>query len=500
MLHSGTPPPNQHAFASLIDALSKSNRLGDAARALELMCDAGIHPDVVTFTALIRGFCKNRMVERAWEIFQEMIKSNRCQPDCFLYGVLIDGYCKELRMDRALELLREMRVERRIQPDVVIYNSIVDGLCRSNRFLEAWKFLDETMVRQGCSPTVVTYTSLIRGACKAKKMKLAMTIWNAMLERKIQPTIVSYSVIIDGLSKAGRVYDAYRVVREMETLGCELNVVIYTTLIDGLCKSGFLDDAYALYRIMKRSGAFPNQRTYATLIDTFCRNDRTETALGLFDHIRDYCPLDVAMYTAVVSGLCRERRLDDARALFREMRLAGVSADTHAYNVLLHGAFRSGRSEEAFRILEELGDDPGCVANLLTYNTVIAGCCLESGMVLFYEMRQRGIAPDFATYSALIDRLLGSGEIRRAFDLCEEMLASGLSPPSGVLGRVVARLCWSRRGDLAAKLIEMAMAVDDTASFSLPWDDEDGAAQDEDSQREELGSIKDGAMQEEPVP
>ena len=55
---------------------------------------------------------------------------------------------------------------------------------------------------------------------------------------------------------------------------------------------------------------------------------------------RDILP-DVTMFTAIISGLCKGKKVDEAHRLFNTMKVRGRWPDLVCYNVLLNG-FCSG--------------------------------------------------------------------------------------------------------------------------------------------------------------
>jgi len=53
-----------------------------------------------------------------------------CKPDLITYSTMIKGYCKEKNIEAALELLETME-DQQIKADEVLYNSLLDGCCKA---------------------------------------------------------------------------------------------------------------------------------------------------------------------------------------------------------------------------------------------------------------------------------------------------------------------------------------------------------------------------------
>lgn len=53
------------------------------------------------------------------------------KPDLITFSTLIKGFCKERSIDQAFKVLNEMK-RCKIEPDEVLFNSLLDGCFRSN--------------------------------------------------------------------------------------------------------------------------------------------------------------------------------------------------------------------------------------------------------------------------------------------------------------------------------------------------------------------------------
>jgi len=53
------------------------------------------------------------------------------KPDLITYSTLIKGFCKERNIDSAFKILNEMKLNG-IEADEVLFNSLLDGCFKSN--------------------------------------------------------------------------------------------------------------------------------------------------------------------------------------------------------------------------------------------------------------------------------------------------------------------------------------------------------------------------------
>ena len=97
---------------------------------------------------------------KALEVFQEMKANASCQPDLITYSTLIKGFCRDRRIEEALKLFKEMEENTGIVPDEVLYNSLLDGCCKANHLdlaLKAYSNMKFLKIR----PSNVTYSILV---------------------------------------------------------------------------------------------------------------------------------------------------------------------------------------------------------------------------------------------------------------------------------------------------------------------------------------------------
>jgi len=92
---------------------------------IEQMSEHGYTVGVVTYNALVNGFCVQGHIDSALELFRSM----PCKPNTITYTTLLTGLCNAERLDDAAELVAEM-LRRDCPPNVVIFNVLVSFFCQ----------------------------------------------------------------------------------------------------------------------------------------------------------------------------------------------------------------------------------------------------------------------------------------------------------------------------------------------------------------------------------
>jgi len=185
---------------TLLDAVA---RLGDVDLAAEMfrdMCAAGVVPDLVTYSSVIKGYCVQGELQQAIQLFTLMRKRG-IEPDEVLFNSMLDGCAKQAQVPLAEMVLNDMRscgaavtnytlsilvklysrakmVDRAVQafddlpsehgfmPNTAVKTCLMQACLNSGRFSQAWR-LFESIAR----PDSKALTCIIRGCVKAKKVQ-----------------------------------------------------------------------------------------------------------------------------------------------------------------------------------------------------------------------------------------------------------------------------------------------------------------------------------------
>ncbi|KAL5789288.1 hypothetical protein ACOSQ2_004176 [Xanthoceras sorbifolium] len=228
-------------FNCLINGLCAEGRIMEATR----LPNKILAPNVVWYGSMIDGLCKDGFIDKAKELFLEMLNQG-VQPDVVTFSVLLDELCKAGKIDEANRLY-EFMIKGDVQPNTYTYNILMDGYCLVGRIRDAEK-LFVSMASKGCMPDVVSYGILIDGE---------------MISKDMRPTVVTYNSMLIGLFRASRVGDGRKLFEEIQSndlfhslphKGLVPDVVAYNIMINGLCKERELEKANSLLWAMEEKG------------------------------------------------------------------------------------------------------------------------------------------------------------------------------------------------------------------------------------------------------
>lgn len=182
--------PNVCVYTSLLKGLCKDGKL-DLALQLkeEMLLDTNLKLESNVYSTLIRFLFEASRKGEVVDILEEM-KRLGVKPDVVTYNAILSGFCKDEKdFDAAYETLNEM-VKQGCKPDVVSYNTIISGLCEAGKWMDASELFDD-MPRRGCSPDVVSYRTLFKGLCDAGQIRRARMVMDEMLFKGYKPYPVS---------------------------------------------------------------------------------------------------------------------------------------------------------------------------------------------------------------------------------------------------------------------------------------------------------------------
>jgi len=262
-------------------------------------------------------------------------------------------------------------------------------------------------------PTLVTYSTLMSRAVKLSKPRVALRLWDLMMDSSVKEVdIKAVNIRMNCFAKLGDVSSAVALLQETKTgSGPDIttpllpNLVTYNTLLHACQQAGDLETAlriskeiyqpdartytsliatvarkpssvagqndpsmaFSLLREMKNHWRIrPNGMTYSALIDVCGRCQRVDLALkGLRimlrqkaqeqEHIKEdseySLPNEVGAWTAAINACGKLGRITTAMKLFRSMPSFGVEPNTVTCGSLTDSLLREGFTAETLEVL-----------------------------------------------------------------------------------------------------------------------------------------------------
>uniref|UniRef100_A0A199UCL3 Pentacotripeptide-repeat region of PRORP domain-containing protein n=1 Tax=Manihot esculenta TaxID=3983 RepID=A0A199UCL3_MANES len=114
------------------------------------MYHKGLVPDIVTYNTFIKGLFQAGRPQTAQGLFHNMCSHGQ-QPNIVTFSIMIDGLCKERDLD---------------EPNIVIYCILINGMCKAGKINDA-KELFSRLFKNGLQPDVYICSAIMKGLCQA---------------------------------------------------------------------------------------------------------------------------------------------------------------------------------------------------------------------------------------------------------------------------------------------------------------------------------------------
>ncbi|KAJ0099952.1 hypothetical protein Patl1_20238 [Pistacia atlantica] len=347
--------------------------------------------------------------------------------------------------------------------DVASWTGILSAYVKNKKHYEALD-LFYCMMISGQYPNEFTFSSVLRSCSALGEFNYGTRVQSYVIKYGFQSNPFSGSALIDLYSKWGFTNEAYKLFTCMENG----DTVSWTTMISSFVKERNWSRALQFYVHMIEAGVHPNEFTYVkilaascflglsygrlvhghmivrgvkmnvvlktALVDMYSRCQRMEDAIKVSNLTPEY---DVLLWTTIISGFTQNLKFREAVAAFHDMEVCGVAPNNFTYSSIL-GACSSvlsldlGRQIHSRVIMAGLEDDVS-VGNALVDMYLKCSSVIESGLTAFRVIS----SPNVISWTSLIAGFVEHGFHQEAFQLFEEMQASGVQPNSFTISSIL---------------------------------------------------------------
>ncbi|XP_031261515.1 pentatricopeptide repeat-containing protein At5g52850, chloroplastic [Pistacia vera] len=403
------------------------------------------------------SLCNSKSFKEGICIHSPIIKLS-LQDKLFLNNNLLSLYVKCSRVENARHFFDEMPLK-----DVASWTGILSGYVKNKKHYEALD-LFYCMMISGQYPNEFTFSSVLRSCSALGEFNYGTRVQSYVIKYGFQSNPFSGSALIDLYSKWGFTNEAYKLFTCMENG----DTVSWTTMISSFVKERKWSRALQFYVHMIEAGVHPNEFTFVkilaascflglsygrlvhghmivrgvkmnvvlktALVDMYSRCQRMEDAIKVSNLTPEY---DVLLWTTIISGFTQNLKFREAVAAFHDMEVCGVAPNNFTYSSIL-GACSSvlsldlGRQIHSRVIMAGLEDDVS-VGNALVDMYLKCSSMIESGLRAFRVIS----SPNVISWTSLIAGFVEHGFHQEAFQLFEEMQASGVQPNSFTISSIL---------------------------------------------------------------
>lgn len=186
--------PSDDAMQAIIGACTREGKWDMALDVLQSMLNSDLKPSLIACNALINSLGKAAKVELAFKVY-DLMKSLGYAPDAYTWNGLLCALNRANRHSETLRLFESIRKEHNSVLNLHIYNTCLMSCQRLGLWDRAMQLLWQ-MEGSGFPVSVTSY-NLVIGACEAaRKPKVALQVYEHMVQQKQSPDIFTLLSLI----------------------------------------------------------------------------------------------------------------------------------------------------------------------------------------------------------------------------------------------------------------------------------------------------------------
>jgi pentatricopeptide repeat protein len=275
MQRSGTPLTSVD-LSSMADALVAC---GKTQEALVLLREAPQGTaNVVTFSAVMKGFAHAGQAEECWAVYESM-KQAGVNGNLVTFNTLVDACARGQQMNRLSNIFSEIK-NLGLEPDLVTYATALKGLCAEEKIDEALALLEQMHAAGIQSTDEILYNGLLNACAAKRRGEDALKLFKVMEEVGVPPSNYTLCALVKALGRSNRLDEAVAMVREVpKKHRFEPNLQVYTCLLSAVCFVKRVRQALTLHDEMIARGLNPDAKTYDVLAKGCLRANDAQAAV-----------------------------------------------------------------------------------------------------------------------------------------------------------------------------------------------------------------------------
>jgi leucine-rich PPR motif-containing protein len=267
--------PNLIIYTTLIKGYNKMKRYDEAYRLFEEMIrEKTVVPNIVVYNAVLDCCIESRNFEKMIEIYEEIKngenRDEKNPPNMITYSTVIKGYCKWGKMDKAFDIYKFL-ISNNYKVDEVLLNTLADGFAKEKNEEKAVEIFNDAKTL-GVERSHVIYSIMIKMFSNLGKINKALELYQQMKEQKIRPSLVTYTSLIQMYIRFKRINEAIQVYEEIKRSGLKLDHVIYNFIVNGCVFNKNLEKAIEILLDSINNNVKLQEETYNNTLEYLLTN------------------------------------------------------------------------------------------------------------------------------------------------------------------------------------------------------------------------------------
>jgi len=289
----------------------------------------------------------------------------------------------------------------------------------------------------------------------------AFTYWDGLLAGGHAPTD-AFCVQVITLCSEGRNIPLVEHILASTRAAGRSTLAVYSAVMRVYAHSRLYHKACDLFPSLVEDGVEPDNVMYGSMIKAAVECGRLEFSQEL---LRKSGTMDIQNYMSLFRACGRERKVNKALDLLKELEEGDVGIDTTAYNCVLDVCVKCGDSAAVRRLfakMKETGYIDVISFNILLKDTSAAS--IQNTDEVLDDMKALGLSPNQITYNSLVNACVSRGDTSLAWKYVSLMKLDGIPLDSFTCSIMMKGLKHSTNRedvDQTLNLIEQSAVVPD---------------------------------------
>lgn len=164
--------------------------------------EAGYHPDLTSFNALLHCFVEARMNKKVIALHRRMQKLG-IPLRIDTATILLSHYSGTLDHDSISLLLNEMNHEG-VSRDKYFYSELLEYFCKSNRMEDAEMLMEEMSISGNITPDIYHYSILMKGYLERKNFSKVLETYDILGNHGLKPSFHTSALVLEAIQRSSK--------------------------------------------------------------------------------------------------------------------------------------------------------------------------------------------------------------------------------------------------------------------------------------------------------
>ena len=349
--------PNRITYMSILNACVCPTALGHGKEVHLQIIASRFQSHVRVGNALINMYVKCGSIRDARLVFDGMEKR-----DIISWTALIKGYTQHGHCEEAFGVFCNMQ-QAGLKPNQITYMSILNA-CACSTALEYGKEVHAHIIESGLRCHVSVGNALINMYAKCGSIIDARLVFDGMGKRDV----ISWTALIEGYAQHGQCEEAFEVYCQMQQVGLKPDQITYMSILNAFTCPTALGCGKQVHTHIIDAGFQSDVLVCNALINMYAKCGSIRDARLVFDEMDKR---DVISWTALIGGLALYGCGQEALQIFEQMKKEGAWPNPVTYVGVLSACSHAGLVDEGCRYFKAMSQDHGIVPTVVHYACLV---------------------------------------------------------------------------------------------------------------------------------